>query len=329
MEKFGHFFEFIAAINSIYIVSDAFMEALLHKINSEFVMISKSLEGIKDNQVNNLQKFRGEVQKVHHNQGTENIEREYSEKARNIESAINKLGSDISEAFQDKEMFRNFNFWCLYGCLYCIGILLLNGFEVSFKTDNYFNDSFLLFNILSPLILLWLIRPKKKKLLEKYCTVSYNKIIHGFIVLVIIIFSICYWTRFTYDLGGTVKIINILLALMLPTIHFTYYLCRSTLFSISKSIKFKQDLVNVEKSIIEFGKDIEVAYKVIADIVKHLPSQSDIQLRKPKNINLINIFEPHELNWWAAELGVSRGRLMAAVRRVGPITNDVKDYFGK
>jgi hypothetical protein len=43
----------------------------------------------------------------------------------------------------------------------------------------------------------------------------------------------------------------------------------------------------------------------------------------------INTSEEYELNYWTGELGVTREALIAAVRKVGPMVEDVRRELGK
>ena len=43
----------------------------------------------------------------------------------------------------------------------------------------------------------------------------------------------------------------------------------------------------------------------------------------------INVHEDYELRDWSSTLGVSRDRLKEAVRKVGPMVDDVKRELGK
>lgn len=46
--------------------------------------------------------------------------------------------------------------------------------------------------------------------------------------------------------------------------------------------------------------------------------------RGPADRMRINVHEDYELDWWTERLGVSADRLRAAVRKVGPMVEDVR-----
>lgn len=52
-----------------------------------------------------------------------------------------------------------------------------------------------------------------------------------------------------------------------------------------------------------------------------VPSQQD---RKRINVN-----QEHECRYWSDRFGVSPERLRQAVKEVGPMVEDVRDYLGK
>ncbi len=54
----------------------------------------------------------------------------------------------------------------------------------------------------------------------------------------------------------------------------------------------------------------------------------DLTKRRPQDALRINVNEPYELNWWSSELGVSKDKIIAAVKAVGVMVKDVKKHLG-
>jgi hypothetical protein len=50
----------------------------------------------------------------------------------------------------------------------------------------------------------------------------------------------------------------------------------------------------------------------------------DTQDRGPRDRSRIDVDQDYELRYWTRELGVDEETLKAAVRRVGPMVNDVR-----
>ena len=270
MEKFGHFFEFIAALNSAYIVSDFFIESLLKKINSYFEKLNKRLDGIRKNQTNNVIKLSEQVKGLGNLGFFKQTVDRLSVKAAGIEEKFDNLDDDIKQSFQDKNIFVNFNYWCLFGCLYCILILLLNGFE--FSLDSPFNaECFFAFSTISSLSLLWFIKEKKRAFLKRHCYPSFNKTIICFFAPLILFPIIVSWLRSKYILSNNIsqhlKYTDVILAIILTTGHFFIYYVKSSLFSKKKAKNFKIQLNALEMECEKYGQEIENSFSVVNDLI--------------------------------------------------------------
>jgi hypothetical protein len=55
----------------------------------------------------------------------------------------------------------------------------------------------------------------------------------------------------------------------------------------------------------------------------------DLTKRRPLDSSRINIHEEYEVNWWCAYFGVSKERLVSAVKAVGTSADAVRRYLGK
>jgi hypothetical protein len=55
----------------------------------------------------------------------------------------------------------------------------------------------------------------------------------------------------------------------------------------------------------------------------------NLHLRGPKDASKVNIHESWEVEYWTKHFGVTKDRLVEAVRAVGPIVEDVRRYLKK
>ena len=55
----------------------------------------------------------------------------------------------------------------------------------------------------------------------------------------------------------------------------------------------------------------------------------NLKIKEPADGNKVNIHEPYELNYWCKKWGVSKDRLVAAVKAVGTNKNAVAQHLGK
>ena len=55
----------------------------------------------------------------------------------------------------------------------------------------------------------------------------------------------------------------------------------------------------------------------------------DLTKRGPADRSRINVNEEHELDYWTGALGCTREKLRAAVAAVGPMADNVREFFRK
>jgi Protein of unknown function (DUF3606) len=53
----------------------------------------------------------------------------------------------------------------------------------------------------------------------------------------------------------------------------------------------------------------------------------DLTKKRPQDSSKINIHEPYEVNYWTAELNVSKAKLIEAVGSAGVMVADVKKHL--
>lgn len=271
MEHFGHFFEFVAAANSVYIVSDEFLKILIGKINSHSKELKNLLIGISKNQENNINQLGSEIEKVDEDPGFTTTVDRLKQEANILTTDITNLENDINESFASTGMVDNFSFWCLFGCLYCILILILNGTDIDLIHYSM-NQSFLIFNSLSLLSILWIIRVKKRAFLRNYFSASYNKIIFSFIInatILLIFFRYFEYKNINWGMSDWWrKYLLIISSVILPVSHFIVYYIKSALFSINKSDNLRGRVSEVERKCAAFGQTIVDSFQVIKEVVK-------------------------------------------------------------
>ena len=55
----------------------------------------------------------------------------------------------------------------------------------------------------------------------------------------------------------------------------------------------------------------------------------DSRIRSQHDLKRIDVSQEHECRYWAQRFGVSPERLRQAVKEVGPLVEDVREYLGK
>lgn len=98
MEHFGHFFEFFAALNSAYIVSNHFIQSLILKINNHFVGIDNDLKLIHKLEKNNRDRLIQEGDSCAGVPNAEGVVRKLNEEIEKITVRITELDEKIATA---------------------------------------------------------------------------------------------------------------------------------------------------------------------------------------------------------------------------------------
>jgi hypothetical protein len=55
----------------------------------------------------------------------------------------------------------------------------------------------------------------------------------------------------------------------------------------------------------------------------------NLKRKGPEDPNFVNIHETWELNYWSGHFGVTKEKVIEAVKRVGPSVVKVRQYLGK
>jgi len=239
------------------------MENLLTKINSGFTLLKTKAGGLSTSHDNTVKKLETEV---------ENAPNAPKEMVDGLKQTASKLNSDIQELIREiddsvteKEMFRNFNYWCLFSCLYSIMMLILNGFDFNFDTPNK-TEGFIILNIFAILLVLWIIRTKSGKYFKKYASASFIGIIICFFICITLYYLYYSWDRriIWEEWGG--ENVAIILALLLPTGHFIFYFFKSTIISRATANRLNTSHDNLRSRTEDFSKKIDTAFEVIMTV---------------------------------------------------------------
>jgi len=55
----------------------------------------------------------------------------------------------------------------------------------------------------------------------------------------------------------------------------------------------------------------------------------DRSIQGPADRSRVNVNEAHEVTYWNKEFGCTEAQLRAAVSAVGPMVDDIRQYFGR
>jgi len=265
MDRFGHFFEYIAAINSLYIVSEEFIKSLVESIDSDFKGLKKRFNGLKDNQKENVERLS--ILKEKDSNHTTQIE-ELIQVGKSIDDNFNDLEKEISEAFTKENLFQKFHYWCLLGFSFSILFLLLNGFNYDFENIN--NQAALIICILLSYGLSFLFIYEKAATSKLYC--SFNRILFSFISPLILFFF--FSGKDIFNFIKDIKFFNFIslhtimiwAAILITVQHFVVYYIRTTFHKREKSREIRKKFFPLEDSTKSFAIRIDQSHKMAGDM---------------------------------------------------------------
>jgi Mg2+ and Co2+ transporter CorA len=242
---------------------------LIRKVNNHFVYIEKELKLISSIQSNNIERLIAEGDKCNGIGNAEAVVRKLNDENEAIQKNISSLHTELEHSIQQNSISENFNYLCLFGALYCILILLLNGFELDFS-EPINRELFGLFNILSILILIWIFKDKKSNFFKKIAP-SYNKVLIVFPICIFLVYPVFFYLQkwfpainCQYDFSW----FNLGLSVLLPTGHFIYYSLKSSTKTKKQSKGLKQKSSELKLECEDFAKKIQTAFDTVNTMVK-------------------------------------------------------------
>jgi hypothetical protein len=234
-------------------------------MNQHYSKLEQQFNTIKNIQENNVSVFLVELKKYEPAK-VDNVLRRLTEKVTSISSKISAFTESIEVSKQRIGISRNFNYLCLYGVLYCLGILIINGYEYDFHSSET-RGCFFVFNLLSIIILSWLFWERKKWIFKKISP-TYNGTLIVFIIVLIIscpIFRLLDLWEYGY-FGPGYTIANIILGLLIPSGHFFYYFIRASNKSRVESNVLNTDLKGLKTDCEDFRKEMQTTFTTLIDV---------------------------------------------------------------
>ncbi len=216
---FAHLIEFIAALNGAYILSTEFAKKVKKLTNyaGSKVITEHKLVNIK------WKSARGLMFKLI-NGATEDLTKlceEFNDTCKQIKLRIESVRKEYIENSTNFEELTNFNIFCFFGAFYSVIVLILIGAEYKFDQD-FTRDYFFLFNIISFIIIIIF---KFRGFKEKYIHVLWLIIPPALITGVLMLFNV--WEKIGICNTNWLYVGNCILALIIPTWHFLFYIIKS------------------------------------------------------------------------------------------------------
>lgn len=270
MNNFSSFFEFIAALNSAYVVSNHFVESLIFKINRSFNELTTRLKSLKEVHSNNGEQLREESNSC--GSECEAVIKELFDKESTLKDRFLALEKDLADSMAKNGVSYNFNYLCLFGALFSLFLLLLIGFEYDFEIP-FYRSAFLIFTILSVILIFTLFRTKKGAFQNFIGPPTYKKILWIFPISILLTTLLTYFLhKFNlincqYNFTWLLKI----LAILTPGLHFIVYFLKSVTITRVESRRLLNDLQQLWDDSEAYGKELRDRFDTIKKIRKAIP----------------------------------------------------------
>lgn len=267
MESFGHYFEFFAALNSAYIVGNEFFKLLaaiidrhFSKVESQHKYLSEILKGL-DEKLKKLASF--EKLKIN-----PNFLKEKDTKKSEFQTKFEILKGNLESAKTENQASRNFNLVCLFGTLYCILILSLNGWQIDFDSE-YYSVSFLFFNVISIIILSWILGAfamfakrrlyptYKKVILLFFSNLLLSVLFYFFIHFFFVFVKSDYWMKGNY-----------IVSMLIPAFQFLYYFLIISGNTKRLAKKMLDENITYKKELEDFVNQVDGGEKMLLNLVE-------------------------------------------------------------
>ena len=258
MDKFGHFFEFMAAFNAAFMLSKRLREVLFIKVNSNLNHFNYRFLAIKTFQDFNIAKLNLELAQ-HSNGSFKDVIEQLSYQSGIIYRKFATLKYNIERIVKEDAIPLYFDNWCIYGFLYSLGMLLSIGFGF-----DQFNFSFAIFNVLSILVLLFSLISKVKY------NIYYVILVQFFTVLlftqIINYFNLKYNELINLHLQN-LAVVNIIISILIPVVHFIHFLIKSFIVNNIRTKMLTLQLNFIEKDCEKFSKLIQQKFDLVNSFI--------------------------------------------------------------
>jgi hypothetical protein len=271
LEKFGHFFEFIAAANSAYIASEDFGTTVATKVKSPLVDLQNDFSLIEKLNANNHNRFFEQINKLTPKEQStlKEVINKLSIELNGMQSKIQDFQYRLRKAIKAAIISNNFNYLCLFSCLYSILVLILFGFDYDFHNDTD-RVTFLWYNSISIAIMSWIIlRPKKTSFCQIHFSPSHINTLKGFAIPLLIAPNY-YWlsgfSLFSLLNPSGLYYLNVVLAITIPTYHFFYYLVKYFTFSKRVALNMRKEKQELKTECEKFADKLNTSFDIFGNL---------------------------------------------------------------
>lgn len=255
--NFTSLLEVFTAFNFAFIVSDTFNQELRGRVVGSFDVIKTDLEKHKRS-IDSAQTSLHEIAVQKTGTGKAVIETART-KLQNIEKAFNTLNEDVLKSINNHTLISGFSELCLFTGIYTIFVLFFVGVNASCSVPIVlFDEVFFVFNAMAFIFVVINLLQRKIKLLERLIGTRYRAsliaICGVLIVTGISFFAILFHNKHCHSYY--LIVLNILLMLLVPVLHFLFYF----VLAIYNSLQVSKDLENkIQKEFVdvftEFNKN--------------------------------------------------------------------------
>lgn len=255
--NFTSLLEVFTAFNFAFIVSDAFNKELRGRVVGSFDVIKADLEKHKRS-IDSAQTSLHEIAAQKTGTGKTVIETART-KLQKIEKEFNALNEDVINSVDNHTLISGFSELCLFTGIYTIFVMFFVGINASCSvTIVLFDEVFFIFNAMAFIFVAINLLQRKVKLLARLVGTRYRASLIAICVILvstgILFFVILFDNKHCHSYY--LIVLNILLMLLVPVLHFLFYfvLALYNSLQVSKNLenKIQKEFVDV---FTEFNKN--------------------------------------------------------------------------
>lgn len=268
MEHFVHLFEFLAGVNSAYIVSSSFFDNLVKIVQRPFENTAKEISNCKErckNYIKLVNKLQTSMPAAARN--------DLEARLRETGTKINKCEEDFNSEKELGSIPEYFNLFATYGALFSITFLICVGFDFHFRSSYAVGIALTVFLFLSVVsFAIFYFRARRFK--SKHPTKTYYPS-HGIVILCFLtaigLSSVCYiiiksWCPISNKtLPDFYYYFNAIASICIPIVHFVVY-------SVKARIKIQKKVNQVDRNVNSLTIELD---GIFTEIKVHFKYNSD------------------------------------------------------
>lgn len=259
MNNFSSIFKLLAAFNFALVSSDYFLESVNVKITGHISAAIDKINSLEKTLIKEIDDYLANAidtaRTQENNEKLNNLSDFQTNFETSIKPTIESAKVELDDLVQKEKTSTSFRSYCLFSGIYCLLVLFLSGldelnFGLSTSTKIFFNEFWIIFNI-TIILLIYIAKNKYISWVTNFSMegVFYIYFFGGTLAFILtIIPHLAIITLCNYNL----YIINVLISLFVPSLHFLYVLVRAFKSKKQQTRSYKDKIDELEGKLKDF-----------------------------------------------------------------------------